>query len=181
MAFLNNRKKVTAVHKANIMKMSDGLFLSEFRKVAAKYPSIKAEEMIVDNTSMQLASNPAQFDVLVTPNLYGNLVSNIVAGLTGGPGVMPGCNVGEGTAVFEQGARHVAADIAGRGVANPTSALLTASMMLRHLNLPDFSDRLSKAVLGALADAPESAKTPDIGGKGTTKTFLEEVKARLQG
>lgn len=250
------------------MKMSDGLFLSEFRKVAAKYPSIKAEEMIVDNTSMQLASNPAQFDVLVrkrkeggreeergreegrrkekktekahlgtknktpktfqvTPNLYGNLVSNIVAGLTGGPGVMPGCNVGEGTAVFEQGARHgerdfvflfflkrfflffsriekrahnprlllpslktqknhqkmkpVAADIAGRGVANPTSALLTASMMLRHLNLPDFSDRLSRAVLGALADAPDAAKTPDIGGKGTTATFLKEIKARLHG
>ena len=190
----------------------------------------------------------------MTPNLYGNLVSNIVAGLTGGPGVMPGCNVGEGTAIFEQGARHgksffscfsfsvtlfflllllllllltlslslslslslflsifldrkhthththththphphphtpppphthsVAADIAGRGVANPTSALLTACMMLRHLNLPDFSDRLSKAVLGALAEAPESSKTPDIGGKGTTKTFLKEIKARMHG
>ncbi|KAK9828402.1 hypothetical protein WJX81_004570 [Elliptochloris bilobata] len=178
-AFLNNRRKVTAIHKANIMKLSDGLFLKEFREVAKQYPMIKAEEMIVDNTCMQLAGKPNQFDVMVTPNLYGNLVANVVAGLTGGPGILPGVNVGDQCAVFEQGARHVAKDIAGQGIANPTAALLAAAMMLRHLNLPDFSDRLERAVMEVLREAPASVKTPDIGGSGTTASFVKAVKAEL--
>ncbi|CAL5224794.1 g7538 [Coccomyxa viridis] len=178
-AFLNNRKKVTAVHKANIMKLSDGLFLKEFRRVAQKYPSIQAEEMIVDNTCMQLVSRPDQFDVMVTPNLYGNLVSNVVAGLIGGPGLFPGVNVGEGVAVFEQGARHVAKDIAGQGVANPSAGLLAAAMMLRHLNLPGFSDRLESAILDTLATVPASVKTPDIGGTGGTKSLVRAITERL--
>ncbi|EIE23533.1 isocitrate dehydrogenase, NAD-dependent [Coccomyxa subellipsoidea C-169] len=178
-AYLNNRKKVTAVHKANIMKLSDGLFLREFNKVAKKYPSIKAEAMIVDNTCMQLVSNPQQFDVMVTPNLYGNLVMNVVAGLTGGPGLFPGVNVGENVAIFEQGARHVAKDIAGMGVANPSAALLSAAMMLRHLNLPGFSDRLERAVLNTISNEADSIKTPDIGGTGTTRSFVNSIIEKL--
>jgi isocitrate/isopropylmalate dehydrogenase len=180
-AFLNGRAKVTAIHKANIMKLGDGMFLREFRAAASRWAGrgVAAEEMIVDNACMQMASHPEQFDVCVSPNLYGNLLGNIVAGITGGPGVVPGVNVGEHVTVFEQGARHVAADIAGRGVANPTAGLLSTVMLLRHLNLPSFSDRLEAAVLGALKDAPASAKTPDLGGKGTTATFIKAVKERL--
>ncbi|KAK9810571.1 hypothetical protein WJX73_001461 [Symbiochloris irregularis] len=178
-AFLNHREKVTAVHKANIMKMSDGLFLKEFRDVAKRFPTIKAEEMIVDNTCMQLVGKPWQFDVMVTPNLYGNLVANVVAGITGGPGVIPGANVGDGIAIFEQGARHVGRDIAGKGIANPCAALLSAAMLLRHINLPDFSDRLEKAVLAALAEEPAEVKTPDLKGSGTTRSFTDAVKKRL--
>lgn len=177
----NGRQRVTAIHKANIMKLGDGMFLREFRAAAARWAGrgVAAEEMIVDNACMQMASHPEQFDVCVSPNLYGNLLANIVAGITGGPGVVPGVNVGEHVTVFEQGARHVAADIAGRGVANPTAALMSTVMLLRHLNLPAFSDVLEGAVLGALAEAPASAKTPDLGGTGTTATFLKAVKERL--
>ena len=114
--------------------------------MAKEYPQIKAEEMIIDNTCMQLVGRPEQFDVMVTPNLYGNLVSNVVAGLCGGPGVMPGANIGKDVAIFEQGARHVGKDIAGKGIANPTASLLATAMMLRHLNLPDFSDRSGKVL-----------------------------------
>lgn len=174
-AFLNHRRKVTAIHKANIMKLSDGLFLQEFRKVAKEYPQIKAEEMIIDNTCMQLVGRPDQFDVMVTPNLYGNLVSNVVAGLCGGPGVMPGANIGKDVAIFEQGARHVGKDIAGKGIANPTASLLATAMMLRHLNLPDFSDRLSAAVLSTLQTNDKSVHTPDLGGTGTTRLFSDSV------
>ena len=182
-AYLNGRAKVTAIHKANIMKLGDGMFLREFRAVAARWAGrgVAAEEMIVDNACMQMSGHPEQFSggVLVSPNLYGNLLSNIVAGITGGPGVVPGVNVGEHVTVFEQGARHVAADIAGRGVANPTAGLLSTVMLLRHLNLPAFSDRLESAVLGALAEAPAKAKTPDLGGTGNTASFVKAVKERL--
>jgi len=179
-AMLNNRKKVTAVHKANIMKMSDGLFLKEFRAVAKRYPSIKAEEMIVDNTCMQLVGKPEQFDVMVTPNLYGNLVSNVVAGLCGGAGVVPGANVGENVAVFEQGARHVGKDIAGKGIANPISIFLSVAMMLRHLQLPDFSDRLENATMAVISSHDQSVFTPDIGGTGSTHKFTEAVIKQLE-
>jgi len=178
-AFLNNRKKVTAVHKANIMKLSDGAFLKEFREVAKQYPSIKSEEMIVDNTCMQLTGRPDQFDIMVTPNLYGNIVANVVAGLTGGPGIMPGANVGNHVAVFEQGARHVGQDIAGQNIANPTAALLSTAMLLRHCNLPDFSDRIHKAVTHVINSGPDSSKTVDIGGTATTTQFTDAVIAQL--
>eukprot|EP00878_Enallax_costatus_P008185 GHUV01008558.1.p1 GENE.GHUV01008558.1~~GHUV01008558.1.p1 ORF type:complete len:350 (+),score=79.36 GHUV01008558.1:142-1191(+) len=140
-AYLNNRRRVTAVHKANIMKKGDGMFLKACKEVAARYPNIEYTEMIVDNTCMQLVSRPNQFDVMVTPNLYGNLVANIVAGLCGGGGIVPGGNIGNDVAVFEQGARHVNKHIAGKGIANPTALLLATSMMLRHLQLHSFSDR----------------------------------------
>ena len=129
---------------------------------------------------MQLVSRPEQFDVMVTPNLYGNLVANVVAGLCGGAGVCPGGNVGGNVAIFEQGARHVAQNIAGKGVANPVAALLAIGMMLRHLHLPDFCDRLEAAVLGALAEEPASCKPPDIGGTGTTATLMKAIVDRLK-
>lgn len=115
--------------------------------MAKRYPTIQFEEMIVDNTCMQLVSKPHQFDVMVTPNLYGNLVSNVVAGLVGGPGVLPGGNIGADVAIFEQGARHVGRTLAGTGKANPTAALLSTAMMMNHLYLPNFSRTLEEAVL----------------------------------
>lgn len=178
-AMLNNRKKITAVHKANIMKAGDGMFLKAVRKVAEKYPHIKYEEMIVDNTCMQLASKPEQFDVMVTPNLYGNLVANIAAGLVGGYGVTPGANVGADCAVFEQGARHVAKNSAGKGISNPTATLLSTSMMLKHLRFHSFADRLEKSVLKVYKDGDKSVLTPDVGGTGTLHTFSEAVMKNL--
>jgi isocitrate dehydrogenase (NAD+) len=136
-ALKNDRKKVTCVHKANIMKLGDGLFLNTFRRVAKEYESsgITANDMIVDNTSMQLVAKPQQFDVMVMPNLYGAIVSNIGAALVGGPGIVPGCNVGRDYALFEPGCRHVAKDIMNTNKANPAAMILSATMMLRHLGL----------------------------------------------
>lgn len=174
-ALLNNRKKVTAVHKANIMKLGDGMFLKAVREVARKFPTIQYEEMIVDNTCMQMVGRPTQFDVMVTPNLYGNLVSNIVAGICGGYGVTPGGNVGNGVALFEQGARHVAKDLAGRNVSNPTATLLSTSMMLRYMDMHSFGARLENAVLAVYAGGDKSLITPDVGGTGTQRTFTEAI------
>lgn len=178
-AYLNNREKVTAVHKANIIKLSDGEFLKACRAVAAKYPKIQYEEMIVDNTCMQLVSKPEQFDVMVTPNFYGNLVANIVAGLVGGPGICPGSNVGEGIAVFEQGARHVAKDLADKGVANPTAMMLSSAMMLRSMGLDSFSDRLESAVFKVYSDNNPTVLTPDVGGTGNIHSFVRAVISHL--
>ncbi|KAG2456134.1 IDH3G dehydrogenase, partial [Polypterus senegalus] len=129
------RKKVTAVHKANIMKLGDGLFLQCCKEVAAGYPDITFENMIVDNTTMQLVSRPNQFDVMVMPNLYGNVVSNVCAGLVGGPGLVPGANYGRDYAVFETATRNTGKSIAGKNIANPTAMLLASCMMLDHLRL----------------------------------------------
>ena len=137
--------------------------------------------MIVDNTCMQLVSRPHQFDVMVTPNLYGNLVANVVAGLCGGAGVCPGGNIGSGVAVFEQGARHVSADLAGKNLANPTALLLSTSMMLRHLQLHNFSDRLEEAVLSVYARGDPGTLTPDVGGTGTTTRFADAVVRAIEG
>lgn len=178
-AYLNNRRRVTAVHKANIMKKGDGMFIKACKAVAAKYPNIEYTEMIVDNTCMQLVSRPHQFDVMVTPNLYGNLVANIVAGLCGGSGIVPGGNIGENVAIFEQGARHVSKNIAGRGIANPTAVMLSASMMLRHLQLHSFSDRLEAAVIDTYIANDKSVLTPDVGGSGNTQSFTEAVCSRV--
>uniref|UniRef100_A0A6U2F8Z1 Isopropylmalate dehydrogenase-like domain-containing protein n=1 Tax=Chlamydomonas euryale TaxID=1486919 RepID=A0A6U2F8Z1_9CHLO len=179
-AQLNNREKVTAVHKANIMKLGDGMFLKAVREVAKNFPNVKFEEMIVDNTCMQLVSNPHQFDVMVTPNLYGNLAANIVAGLCGGHGVVPGANVGNGIGIFEQGARKTAVDLAGTGKANPTALLLATSMMMHHMGLHKYSDRLEQAILKVYTD-PDSKKlvTPDVGGTGTTVSFADAVMKRM--
>ena len=176
-AALNDRRKVTAVHKANIMKLGDGQFLAACREVSKQYPTIEFEEMIVDNTCMQLVSRPEQFDVMVTPNLYGTLVCNIAAGLTGGPGVVPGSYVGERGAIFEQGARSVSKDLAGKGIANPTAMLLTSAMLLRHLQMPNFADRIEKAVMATVAAG--DVLTPDVGGSATSEQFTDKVIAML--
>ncbi|CAN6698900.1 unnamed protein product [Malus baccata var. baccata] len=179
-AYLNNRKKVTAVHKANIMKLADGLFLESCREVATNYPSIAYNEIIVDNCCMQLVSKPEQFDVMVTPNLYGNLVANTAAGLAGGTGVMPGGNVGADHAIFEQGAS--AGNVGNQRIldlkkANPVALLLSSAMMLRHLQFPSFSDRLETAVKRVILEG--KCRTKDLGGQSTTQEVVDAVIAAL--
>ncbi|HYV05484.1 MAG TPA: isocitrate dehydrogenase (NAD(+)) [Blastocatellia bacterium] len=166
------RKKITAVHKANIMKLSDGLFLRCFREVAEDYPEIAADDLIVDNTCMQLVINPTQFDMLLLENLYGDIVSDLCAGLIGGLGVAPGANIGEVIAVFE--AVHGAApNIAGRGIANPTALLLSAVLMLKHLNERERALRIQAALEKVLAEG--KVLTRDLGGQATTLDFTEAI------
>jgi isocitrate dehydrogenase (NAD+) len=171
-----NRRKVTAVHKANIMKLSDGLFLDCFRRVAREYPEIEIEEKIVDNACMQLVLNPQQFDVLLLENLYGDIISDLAAGLVGGLGVVGGANLGDTIAVFE--AVHGSApDIAGKNIANPTAMLLSALMMLRHLGEGEAADRIYAALCRVLAD--RGIRTRDLGGSATTTEFTEAILAEL--
>lgn len=170
----NNRRTVTAVHKANIMKLADGLFRKTVKDVGAEqYPGIEVKDIIVDNASMQAVSNPQQFDVLVTPNLYGAILSNIGTALIGGPGLVPGANYGREYAVFEPGSRHVGLEIAGKGVANPTGMILSSVLMLRHLGLDSSADRISNAVYKVIADGKKT--TRDIGGSASTKEFTQAV------
>lgn len=150
-ALANNRKKVTCIHKANIMKLADGLFRGTFNRLAKDYPQLECNDMIVDNASMQCVGRPQQFDVMVMPNLYGGILSNIAAALVGGPGVVPGCNMGRDVAVFEPGCRHVGLDIKGKDQANPTALLLSGTMLLRHLGLDDHANRISNAVYDVIA------------------------------
>jgi isocitrate dehydrogenase (NAD+) len=172
------RKKVVAVHKANIMKLADGLFLRCCREVAAKYPDIEYKELIVDNASMQLVMRPETFDILLLPNLYGDIVSDLAAGLVGGLGVVPGANMGENHAVFE--AVHGSApDIAGKGIANPTALMLSAVMMLSHLKEQAAADRLRTAIERVYAEGKHV--TPDIGGKASTTGFTDAVIGKMQG
>lgn len=176
MARNQNRKRVTAVHKANIMKLCDGMFLEEFYKESAKYPEIKADDIIVDNCCMQLVTKPEQFDVMVTENLYGDIVSDLCAGLVGGLGLAPGANIGKHSAVFE--AVHGSApDIAGKGVANPTALLLSALMMLRHLGEGQIADRIQNSVMHVCRDG--KCLTVDLGGKASTKEYMTEVVRSL--
>lgn len=151
-ALANNRQKVTTIHKANIMKLADGLFRNTVKRVGEDYPTLDKEDMIVDNASMQCVSRPQQFDVMVMPNLYGGILSNIGAGLVGGPGVVPGCNMGRNVALFEPGCRHVGLDIKGKEQANPTALILSASMMLRHIGLDDHANRISQSVYKVIGD-----------------------------
>ncbi|KAI9452090.1 hypothetical protein F5148DRAFT_526776 [Russula earlei] len=178
-ALKNGRKKVTCVHKANIMKLGDGLFLNTFRRVAEEYSSsgIEYNDMIVDNTSMQLVAKPKQFDVMVMPNLYGAIVSNIGAALVGGPGVVPGCNVGRDYALFEPGCRHVAKDIMGQDRANPAAMILSATMMLRHLGLDHIANNIASATFQVLNAG--KIKTADMGGSSTTSEFTAAVIKNL--
>lgn len=171
------RKRVTAVHKANIMKLTDGMFLEEFYRAAEGYPELKADDVIVDNCCMQLVTRPEQFDVLVTENLYGDIVSDLCAGLVGGLGLAPGANIGIDCAVFE--AVHGSApDIAGKGIANPTALLLSAVMMLRHLGRHDVADRIQSSVLRVCSDG--KCLTIDLGGKSTTDEYAHEVISQLR-
>jgi len=171
------RKKVTIVHKANILKSTSGLFLKVAREVSARYPDIEHNEMIVDNTCMQLVLNPWQFDVLVTTNLFGDIISDLCAGLVGGLGLAPGANIGADAAIFE--AVHGSApDIAGKGIANPCALLLGACQMLGHLGHEDQANRVRLAIRTTLA--ARDRVTPDIGGTGTTDTFADAIIERLQ-
>ena len=173
----NGRKRVTAVHKANIMKLGDGMFLRCAREVALGYPDLEYKELIVDNASMQLVMRPEQFDVLLMPNLYGDIVSDLAAGLVGGLGIVPGANVGENHAVFE--AVHGSApDIAGKGLANPTAVLLSAEMMLRYLQEQEAANRLGKAVRAIYAKGEKL--TRDVGGKCGTAEFTDAVVREIQ-
>ncbi|KAE8144123.1 hypothetical protein BDV25DRAFT_118275 [Aspergillus avenaceus] len=177
-ALANNRKKVTCIHKANIMKLADGLFRSTFHKVAENYPTLEVNDMIVDNASMQAVSRPQQFDVLVMPNLYGGILSNVGAALVGGPGVVPGCNMGRDVAVFEPGCRHVGLDIKGKDQANPSAMILSGSMLLRHLGLDDHANRISKAVYDVLGEG--QTRTRDMGGQATTHEFTRAVLDKME-
>jgi isocitrate dehydrogenase (NAD+) len=173
----NGRKKVTAIHKANIMKLSDGLFLKCCREVAEDYPGIEYNELIVDNAAMQLVARPEQFDILLLPNLYGDIVSDLAAGLVGGLGVVPGANLGDHHAVFE--AVHGSApDIAGKGVANPTALLLSSVTMLRYLHETGTADRLQTAIEKVYREG--KSVTPDIGGKASTTEFADAVIRNLR-
>ncbi|KAJ5514871.1 Isocitrate dehydrogenase NAD-dependent [Penicillium fimorum] len=177
-ALANNRKKVTCIHKANIMKLADGLFRSTFHKVAEEYPTLAVEDMIVDNASMQAVSRPQQFDVMVMPNLYGGILSNVGAALVGGPGVVPGCNMGRDVAVFEPGCRHVGLDIKGKDQANPSAMILSGSMLLRHLGLDDHANRISKAVYDVIGEG--RIMTRDMGGQATTHEFTRAVLDKME-
>jgi isocitrate dehydrogenase (NAD+) len=170
------RKKVTAVHKANIMKLTDGLFLESARQVAAEYPGIQFDDKIVDNLAMQLVLNPNQFDVLLLSNLYGDIVSDLCAGLVGGLGLVPAANIGDTFAVFE--AVHGSApDIAGKGIANPTALLFSGVLMLRHLGESDTADRVLKAVFSVLKRG--EVRTRDLGGTATTKEYTDALIEEL--
>ena len=172
----HGRKRVTAVHKANIMKMGDGLFLRTVQEVAARYPDIRSDDRIVDAACMHLVMNPAQFDVLLLPNLYGDIVSDLCAGLVGGLGVVPGANLGADIAVFE--AVHGSApDIAGRGVANPMALLHSAVLMLRHINEGAIADRIMAALAAVMGEG--TIRTRDLGGTASTMEFAEAICRRL--
>ncbi|EAU69997.1 isocitrate dehydrogenase, NAD-dependent [Stigmatella aurantiaca DW4/3-1] len=170
------RKKVTAVHKANIMKLSDGLFLDCCRKVGREFPEIQYEEVIIDNLCMQLVKDPSRFDVMVLENLYGDIISDLCAGLVGGLGVVPGANIGERTAVFEA-VHGTAPDIAGKGIANPTALLMSSVMMLDWMGLTEESKRVQGALQTVYGNG--KIRTGDLGGSATTREFTDAIIAAL--
>jgi isocitrate dehydrogenase (NAD+) len=172
----HGRHKVTAVHKANIMKLTDGLFLRVTREVAGSYPDLAFDDCIVDNLCQQLVLRPERFDVLVAPNLYGDIVSDLCAGLIGGPGVAPGANIGAEAALFE--AVHGSGpDIAGQNVVNPTAFLLSGVLMLEHLGETEAAGRVYDAVAAVIAEGRRT--TADLGGTAGTREFAHAVAARL--
>jgi isocitrate dehydrogenase (NAD+) len=174
-ARLHGRKRVTAIHKANIMKLSDGLFLDCFRRVALDYPEIAADDRIVDAACMRLVMVPETFDVMLMENLYGDILSDLAAGLVGGLGLVPGANIGPTAAVFE--AVHGSApDIAGSDRANPTALLLSSILMLRHLEMPEHADAVERALHATFA---AGVRTTDVGGTAGTKEFARAVSERL--
>lgn len=172
----HGRRKVTAVHKANIMKLTDGLFLSCFRQVAADYPEIEADDVIIDALCMKLVQKPEQFDVMVAPNLYGDIISDLCAGLVGGLGFAPSANIGDKVRIYE--AVHGSApDIAGKNLANPSAILMAFAMMLKDLGQAGAADRLNNAIQAQVAEG--KVVTADIGGTAATTEFTQAVIARL--
>ncbi len=176
-AVRNGRRKIHGIHKANIMKLSDGLFLRSIRKVAESYPGIEYKELIVDNACMQLVLNPQQFDMMLLPNLYGDVVSDLAAGLVGGLGVVPSGNIGEDGAIFEA-VHGTAPDIAGKGLANPTALLMSAVMMLRHLDERSAARRVEAALENVYREGLHL--TRDVGGTAGTEEFTAAVIAQLK-
>jgi isocitrate dehydrogenase (NAD+) len=175
-AVKNGRKKVTAVHKANIMKLSDGLFLRTAEEVAKEYSNIEFESVIVDAMSMKLVLNPENYDVLVMPNLYGDILSDMASGLIGGLGLVPGANIGENAAVFEA-AHGSAPDIAGKNKANPTAIILSAVMMLKYLGETEAASRIEKSVEEVLKEG--KYLTCDLGGNATTDQYTDVIVSKL--
>jgi isocitrate dehydrogenase (NAD+) len=173
----HGRKKIHAIHKANIMKLSDGLFLKSVRAVAAQFPSIEYKELIVDNACMQIVMDPLQFDMLLLPNLYGDVMSDLAAGLVGGLGVVPSANIGDECAMFEA-VHGTAPDIAGKGLANPTALLMSSGLMLDHLGEKTAAARIQKALEKVYRQAKYT--TRDVGGKATTAEFADAVIAALK-
>ena len=172
----HRRRKVSAVHKANIMKLGDGLFLESVRAVAGEHPAIEYDERIVDAACMHLVIDPGRFDVLLLPNLYGDIVSDLCAGLVGGLGLVPSANLGDDMAVFEA-VHGTAPDIAGRQLANPTALLLSALLMLRYLDEDEQAARILAALEQVLADG--EIRTPDLGGRATTQEFADAVSRQV--
>jgi isocitrate dehydrogenase (NAD+) len=172
----HGRKRIHAIHKANIMKLSDGLFLRSVRAVAAQFPEIEYKELIVDNACMQIVMDPQQFDVLLLPNLYGDVMSDLAAGLVGGLGVVPSANIGDGCAMFEA-VHGTAPDIAGKGLANPTALLMSSILMLDHLGERTTAHRIEVALEKVYREAKHT--TRDVGGPAGTDEFAEAVIAAL--
>lgn len=172
----SSRKKIHAIHKANIMKLSDGLFLKSLRAVAERYKDIEYKEMIVDNACMQMVLDPQQFDMLLLPNLYGDVMSDLAAGLVGGLGVVPSGNIGDESAMFEA-VHGTAPDIAGKGLANPTALLMSGIMMLDHLNERPAARRIEAALERVYREGKHA--TRDLGGRATTQEFTDAVIAAL--
>ena len=172
----HGRKKIHAIHKANIMKLSDGLFLRSVRTVAAQFPEMQYKELIVDNACMQMVIDPLQFDMLLLPNLYGDVMSDLAAGLVGGLGVVPSANIGDRCAMFEA-VHGTAPDIAGKGLANPTALLLSAVLMLEHLGEPVAAERIEAAILKTYRHGIYLTK--DVGGKANTEQFTNAVLDHL--
>jgi isocitrate dehydrogenase (NAD+) len=171
----HGRRRVTAIHKANIMKLSDGLFLDCFRRVSEEYPEIVADDRIVDAACMRLVMTPASFDVLLLENLYGDIVSDLAAGLVGGLGVVPGANLGPHVAIFEA-VHGTAPDIAGQNRSNPSALLMSAVLMLEHLGMAEIAARVRAALFSTLA---AGIRTPDLGGGAGTREFAAAVADRL--
>lgn len=172
-AKLHNRKKVTIVHKANIIKLSDGLFLQCAKELAKEYPDIKHDDIIIDNCCMQIVSNPKQFDVIVTLNLYGMIITNILCGLTGGPGLMSGMNIGKECVIFEPAVRTVGLDIAKEDIANPVAMLNAACDMLHYIGSPGYSSLLRNAIHDVIC--MKKIRTKDIGGTFSTKGVVDAI------
>lgn len=176
-AMKRERKLVHSVHKANIMKKSDGLFLESVRKIADQYPQITYKEIIVDNCAMQMVMHPEQFDVVVLGNLYGDIISDLAAGLVGGLGVVPGANLGDGVAIFES-VHGSAPDIAGKGIANPMATILSANLMLRHIGESKAADRIQAALVLFLSE--KKYLTPDLGGNSDTEDMVEGIIKKIK-
>ena len=177
-AVKNNRRKVTCVHKANIMKLSDGMFLDAFNEVAEDYPDIEADSVIIDALCMKLVTDPSEFDVLVAPNLYGDIISDLCAGLAGGLGFAPSGNIGDEVKIYE--AVHGSApDIAGRNIANPSAILMAFAMLLNDSGMKEKADILNKAILEVLKEG--KTVTPDVGGNSTTSEYTAAVIERIKG